>query len=291
MNVRLLAPGDEAALEAFLARHADSSMLLRSNVRAAGLVDRGEWLQGTYAAAFEGDALVAVAGHFWNGNVILQAPAHPGAVACAAATASGRTVAGVIGPWEQAQAALGALGLESAPLAAATREGLYALDLNDLVVPALLAGRRATCRRARDDELPLITAWHVAFAMETLGREDGAALRRDAADLMALFQRCGTAWLLEAEGRPVAFSAFSGVLPDMVQVAAVWTPPALRRRGYARAVVAGSLLAARAGGGARRAVLLAHLPAAIRAYEAIGFRLVGDHGLILLTEPRHARCN
>ena len=45
--VRVLQPGDEAALEKFLAPRALTSMFLRSNARAAGLVDRGEPLQGT----------------------------------------------------------------------------------------------------------------------------------------------------------------------------------------------------------------------------------------------------
>ncbi|HEV8303731.1 MAG TPA: GNAT family N-acetyltransferase [Gemmatimonadales bacterium] len=288
MTLRVLVPGDEPALEAFLVRHADESMLLRSNMRAAGLVDRGAWLEGTYVAALERDTIVGVAGHFWNGMITLQAPAHAGAVACAVAQRSGRVVAGVLGPWAQAQEALRALGLERAPTNAEPREGLYALDLDELVVPAPLATGRVTCRRVRDDELELISTWHAEFSIETQGRTDGPMLRREAADLMAVFHRGGSTWLLEDAGRPVAFSAFSGALPDMVQVAAVWTPPDLRGRGYARAAVAGSLLAARADG-VRRAVLLAHMPAAIRAYAALGFRLVGDYGLVLLTERRHFR--
>src|SRR5439155_27320443 len=62
-DLRTLQPGDEAALDAFLARHAESSMFLRSNARAAGLVDRGEPLQATYVAAIEGGAIVAVVAH------------------------------------------------------------------------------------------------------------------------------------------------------------------------------------------------------------------------------------
>ncbi|WP_437959361.1 hypothetical protein WME76_06700 [Sorangium sp. So ce119] len=38
-DLRTLVPGDEAALEAFLVQHAESSMFLRSNLRAAGLVE------------------------------------------------------------------------------------------------------------------------------------------------------------------------------------------------------------------------------------------------------------
>src|SRR6185436_8234101 len=53
-DLRTLGPGDESVLGAFLREHIDSSMFLRSNSLAAGLVDEGKPLQGTYVAAFEG---------------------------------------------------------------------------------------------------------------------------------------------------------------------------------------------------------------------------------------------
>lgn len=40
--IRPLGPGDEPALEAFLVRHADFSMFLRSNSHAAGLAYEGK---------------------------------------------------------------------------------------------------------------------------------------------------------------------------------------------------------------------------------------------------------
>ncbi len=88
--------------------------------------------------------------------------------------------------------------------------------------------------------------------------------------------------MLEAEGRPVAYTAFNAVLPDCVQVGGVFTPPAERGRGLARCAVAGSLLAAREGG-TRRSVLFTQDDnhAAQSAYRAIGYELVGDYGLVL----------
>ena len=47
MTIRQLRPGDEAALEAFLAGRAESSMFLRANLRTAGLVDGSGPAQGT----------------------------------------------------------------------------------------------------------------------------------------------------------------------------------------------------------------------------------------------------
>jgi predicted GNAT family acetyltransferase len=73
------------------------------------------------------------------------------------------------------------------------------------------------------------------------------------------------------------------MLPDIVQIGGVWTPPEFRGRGYARSVVAGSRVAA-GKHGVRRAALFADPanPAARAAYLALGFRIVGDYGLVLL---------
>jgi predicted GNAT family acetyltransferase len=68
----------------------------------------------------------------------------------------------------------------------------------------------------------------------------------------------------------------------MVQIGGVFTPHALRGKGYARACVAGSLLAARTGG-VRRAVLFTPKTnnSAQAAYRAIGFQVVGEYGLTI----------
>jgi predicted GNAT family acetyltransferase len=108
-------------------------------------------------------------------------------------------------------------------------------------------------------------------------------LREASRDDVVLHHDRGTDWLLLSNGTPVSYSVFNAVLPDIVQIGGVWTPPELRGHGYARCVVAGSLLAARAQG-VERAVLFADPvnEAARRAYRSLGFRVVGDYGLVLL---------
>jgi predicted GNAT family acetyltransferase len=92
----------------------------------------------------------------------------------------------------------------------------------------------------------------------------------------------GSAWLIEHDGVPTSFSGFNARLPDVVQIGGVFTPPALRSRGWARAAVA-SQLAAVVGEGVSRALLFTGEDnlAAQRAYTAIGFRRIGDYGLLL----------
>jgi ribosomal protein S18 acetylase RimI-like enzyme len=280
--IRPLSPDDAPALEAFLQQHADSSMFLRSNLRAAGLVYAGAPLQAEYVAAFAGDRIVAVAAHCWNGMVLVQAPEQVAAVARATVRHSGRGVTGISGPADQVAAARTALGLDDRSAPKFGREELFALDLADLVVPAPLADGRWTCRPPREAELALVTSWRVDFMVEALHRAGSPDLRPEAASEVRLLHAQRLDWLLVDGGRPVAFSAFNARLPDIVQVGGVWVPVELRGRGYGRAVVAGSLLDARARG-ASRAVLFAEREDAKRAYRGLGFSVLGEYGLLLFS--------
>ena len=65
----------------------------------------------------------------------------------------------------------------------------------------------------------------------------------------------------------------------------VWTPPELRSQGYGRAAVAASLLAVQEEG-VHTAILFTgeeNIPAQ-KAYEALGFRHIGDYRITLLKE-------
>jgi len=284
-ELRLLRPGDEAALDTFLARHADTSMFLRSNARSAGLNDRGQPMQATYVAVLDGERIRGVAAHCWNGMVLVQAPdaADAPAVAREAVRRSRRTVTGFSGPWSQVVAAREALGLGAAPTTKDSRDELYVLDLTRLVVPPELASGTLRCRHPTESELELLADWRVRFAVEALGATDGPDLRQASTDDVRLQHDRGTDWLLLTGAAPVSYSVFNAMLPDIVQIGGVWTAPEFRGRGYARSVVAGSLLSARKQG-IERAVLFADPTneAARRAYLFLGFRIVGDYGLVLL---------
>lgn len=279
--------GDETALGEFLAPHVASSMFLLANAHASGLVDRGQPLQGTYVAALEAGRLVGVAAHFWNGMLVLQAP-EPWAlepVARAAILRSGRELRGLVGPWWQVESVRGALGLSGRSTALDSREELYELDLAELEVPPDLASGRLACRLPRADELDLVGSWRADYSVEALGLQAGPDLAEISAKEVRRLQDDGCQWVLEDRGRLVSYSAFNARLPDMVQVGGVWTPPELRGRGYGRAVVAGSLVEARRQE-VERAVLFTGQEnrSARAAYEALGFRVVGDYGLVIFAD-------
>ena len=258
-------------------------MFLRSNARAAGLVDGGQPLQATYVAALEDGRMVGVVAHCWNGMILVQAPAHVAALAAEAVRRSRRAATGFSGPWAQVVAARDALGLATAAAVKDSRDQLYALELDRLVVPKPLASGAVRCRHPRPEDLELLVEWRTSFSVEALGAADGPGLHRASRADVLLHHERGADWVLVDDKTPVAYSVFNAMLPDIVQIGGVWTPPEFRGRGYARSVVAGSLVAA-GKQGVRRAVLFADPSnaAARAAYLAIGFEIVGDYGLVLL---------
>ncbi len=275
-------PGEEARVDAFLARHADSSMFLRSNLRRAGLRDRGERFDGTWVGLAVQDELVAVGAVFWNGIMQVQAPRFPAALARGLAAASPRPLRGVIGPWLQVVAARQALGLEAVPCHTESREDLFGLRLADLVLPDALKNDRVSVRTAAPGDLELLTRWGVDYDVELKGLPADEALWRDNRASAEAFVAAGEQFLLEAGDLPLATCTWNARLPQSVQIGGVYTPPSLRSRGYARCVVAGALRLAQQAGVDRSILFTAvqNRPAQ-RAYQAIGFRRVGDFGLVL----------
>jgi GNAT superfamily N-acetyltransferase len=202
-----------------------------------------------------------------------------GDVARDAVARSGRDVHALLGPHALTVAARAALGLADRPVRMDSREDLFALSLDALRVPPPLADGRWLCRRPVDGDREELARWSVAYEVEALyvtrTPEDEAEALRD-------FRPAASQWVLVADGERVATTRFNAELPDTVQVGGVYTPPARRGRGFARAAVAGSLLDARARG-ATRSILFTdeHNYAARSAYLALGYEIVGDYGIVI----------
>ena len=158
-TLRPLTLQDRPALDAFLDRHRASSMFLRANLFHSGIEDGPEPFQGLYMGAFSDDALTDVAAHYWNGNIVLQAPIRPVELALAVARESGRPVNGLLGPWGQVSAVEPELDLDRTRLGKVVPEYLYRLDLASLAVPESLSSGRVVHRYARDADLATLVRW------------------------------------------------------------------------------------------------------------------------------------
>jgi predicted GNAT family acetyltransferase len=285
-TIRILGPGDEAAVEAFLLPRVETSMFLIGNMRSRGFTDSGQAYEGTYAGAFEAGSIVSVVAHYWNQVLVFQASAHLDALCRAAVRASGRPVGGLIGPGDQVGVVKEMLDVAESNLQMDDIEKLYSLELNGLIVPDDLESGVVQGRRMELRDLKLLTRWRVAYALEAMGEQDSPRLRERIRASTERDLEEGRTWVLEHRGEPVACSSFNTAIKEAVQVGGVWTPPELRSRGYGRAVVAASLLDVRAEG-VTTAILFTpedNIPAQ-KAYEALGFRHIGSYRIVLFRSP------
>jgi GNAT superfamily N-acetyltransferase len=293
LSVRALGRNDAARVNMLLAGARDETMFLRSNLRHGGFVFEGRPFQAKYFGAFVTDTLVGVAALCWNGMVLVYAPYGLDVLLEALmqeAAEHGPPISGLAGPTHQLHRARAMLDFTDRPVLHDVDADLFALNLDTLKRPALLDAPGISLRRPRLTDLPVLVDWEIGYRIEALG--DRSAGRQRAKIQHALAQQLATGThnirMLERDGMPVSRTMFGATLADMVQVGGVWTPQEQRGKGYGRAVVAGSLHNA-AIAGVRRAVLFAHEPHAIRAYEALGFLRVGHYTLVTLAEPMAPR--
>ena len=289
LTARLLQPGDHAVIDAFLSDpgRADTSMFLRSNLREVGVVDGSARYQARWIGADDNGRLVGVMAHSWSGMIQLQAdpPAIPALFAAWREHAT-RPLHGMVGPAAQVLAAQRHLGLQDRPLRLNSLEVLFGLSLDELQLPPALQNGHATVRRGTPDDVDLLSGWYQQYERSLISGEPepGITERCRERSINQVAER--RQFILEAGGQPVAISTFNARLPDCVQVGGVWTPPALRGNGYARAVVAGSLQLARAEGATRSILFTGSINTpAIRAYVALGYREIGDYYLLGFVQP------
>eukprot|EP01124_Arcella_intermedia_P014020 TRINITY_DN20411_c0_g1_i1.p1 TRINITY_DN20411_c0_g1~~TRINITY_DN20411_c0_g1_i1.p1 ORF type:complete len:303 (+),score=66.83 TRINITY_DN20411_c0_g1_i1:64-972(+) len=281
-----LGNGSGGALERFLERHSDSSIILRSNARFAGLEYGGKEKSGEYWGAFDslGD-MNGVLAHYWNGNVVTQVPDGEvlrQLVARFRGEAT-RAVAGVLGPEDQAQVVIQELGLSESQYACNKLEGLFSLELSSLRIPPYNPSATQVIN-IKDVDRALLKRWMKGFTMEALGAEDNEDLEREVESTLDRMMVHMKHWVLLVDDVPVSLSGWNAYLPTMVQVGPVWTPPEYRNKGFARLVVALTLKNAEKEG-VEKAVLIAVDPAAIKAYQNVGFKRIGSYRLALLKKP------
>lgn len=279
-----LIPATDADLpdvEAFLARHAETLMFLRANLRRHGLGDRRSPRALRLMLIRTAGALTGVVGLTNAGFALLQAPgAGPEDWRAVAGWLAGSPLTGVTGEAAQVDAALAALDLPDSAFAHRPAEPLYRLALADLDLASCVPGR---IRRPRARDRDLLTRWFTDFEQATLGTPPRLAAEKgaDRADMAIDEDRVR---LFEQGDTPLAMTAFNAELPEIVQVGGVYTPAAYRGRRAARSAVGLHLAEARRQG-VRLAVLAAASAPACRAYEALGFRRIGAYTLALLAPP------
>lgn len=268
---------DRPAIEAFLTRYITTSMFPLSNLRRYGMAG-GHPRAMRFWLRWQAGALVDVLGVSEEGMVFPQCPTSPwGDVKVVLYRHS---VKGVLGDAAQVAALRTVLGLSGDP-GLDKAEPLYALSLDDLVMPDLAGFRLVPLK---DAPRALVVGWRRAYLKEVLPMPGEDSAMTAVKDIVGYLE-ADTHRVLYDGDTPVAMTGFNAVLPEAVQIGGVYTPPALRARGYARRAVALHLAQAQAAG-TKTASLFAASPQACKAYEAIGFRRTGDFRILIYQEPQ-----
>lgn len=214
-------------------------------------------------------------------NLVLSCMDDPGALSALAVDlrAAGIAVPGTVGPVDVAKRFADLWcrppGLTSRR---AVAERIYRLER--VVPPVGVAGRARVATLADRD---LLVGWVDAFLGEALDRRSPD----EAAVLVDRSFRTGTrTWYLWVDGGPVSVAASSGPTPNGIRIGPVYTPPELRRRGYASAVTAAASQA-ELDNGRRFIFLFTDLsnPISNRIYQAIGYEPIIDVDQLTFADP------
>ena len=157
-------------------------------------------------------------------------------------------------------------------------QGIFALERVEPV-----KGVPGTMRMATSADRRLLLEWFLAFGVEALPHPDEERLARELDHRLSLADAGVALW--EHDGA-VSLAGYGGPTPNGIRIGPVYTPPELRGRGYASALVAelsSSLLA----GGRRFCFLYTDLanPTSNKIYERIGYVRVCESAEIEFVKP------
>lgn len=289
-NYRLLRAEDEPALEAFLAPHTPWAYFMRSNVRRGGVEFHGEEYQADYFGAWRDGKLCGLLAHSWIGSVQCFLPELSAAEKLVAAwneklIIAPRKIECLLGAAAHVTSMEGSCGWQGSDFRPHYEsEQLFTLDIAAMRVPELLTQDGVVVRLAEQADAKTLSKWRYDFNVEATGATPGTDLQEKTTSEIVRRIKEQDIYVLTLQGELKSFCGAGGFLPDWKIIGPVWTPPAERGKGYARAVTAGALrLLQQAGAG--HAVLFAGNPPAKRAYQALGFRVGGDWKLSFLKQP------
>jgi len=194
----------------------------------------------------------------------------------------GRKIKGFLGEGQQVAALRHAVGL-SRKAALDAIEPAYILDIASMEIPDTTGFSLQPLTAA---PLELLIDWRTDYQIETLDAPAREAKDRATAEITAYITKDSHRVLFK-DGVPVSMTGFNAELPEIVQVGGVFTPPALRSRGFARIALAMHLLEVSVDG-VSQAVLSAANEAAARAYVALGFERSGSFAIAIYEDPQIA---
>lgn len=270
---------DIPALSKFLRQHSDPSMFLRSNLQDFGLGNTVDPFAMRYFLYETAGQIAGVGAICNNTMVMVQAPFGLPEIASHIGKILGPIPKpmGMLGDAGQVEQLRALLGLSNTSGTLDDVEPLFKLDLEDLIIPDIT---KQVLAAPQPDDMDILHQWSHEYSIEALKRSNTEKTKTEAYQDADNRTKLDKLRILFDDGKPVAQTAFNAVLPDMVQVGGVYTPPTLRGRGYARRAVALHLAEARANG-VKKAILFSANDYASAAYRAVGFQQIGEFTLVI----------
>ncbi len=270
---------DVPKIDRFLSEHSQTSMFPLANLLDFGLRGRDPRAVNVWTLGDGPRAILAITN---EGMVLPQCPDCSDAeLSEAIQLIRGRALFGLAAEATQARRFMHLAGWEDRPATLNSDEPGFTLDLNQIVVPDTSG---AALVPLGDLDREIAEGWRQSYLTEAMDFDADRARSQSKKDVATYVERDSHRALL-VSGQPVGMTGFNARLSEAVQIGGVYTPPALRGRGYAKLAVALHLLEARAAG-LTRAVLFAASDSAARAYIAIGFKPAGQYSLILFKDPK-----
>jgi predicted GNAT family acetyltransferase len=203
-------------------------------------------------------------------QVVLSTCDDPAAVALIADDLADRAPIGINAPSSVADAFVGAWRARTGqPARVLMRERVF--KLSAVTRPHGVSG---ALRHARPSDREHLIAWLIAFEEETFGerqpRDPGVMVDRSLAGV-------GRRLYVWDDDGPVSLCGVGGPTPTGIRIGPVFTPPGLRRRGYASACVA-AVSQAQLDAGRQFCFLFADVanPTSNHVYLTIGYEPVSD---------------
>lgn len=216
-------------------------------------------------------AVVAAALRTLPYRLVLARPTHSGALTVLAAALE--DLPGVVGGVPEASEFADAWTARTGGVARVeSRQGVYKLER--VLPPRPTTG---ASRPAVEADRELLLPWLRAFGVEALGEAATDEELQRVIDMRVVGLRDYGFVLWEDDGRPVSVTGFGSPTPSGIRIGPVYTPPELRGRGYASALVA-QVSQAHLDAGRRFCFLYTDLanPTSNRIYVDLGYERVCD---------------
>ena len=223
-----------------------------------------------FAVVTDGDIVVAAAIQTPPFRLVLSEVDDPEAIEVLVGDVADRDLPGVLGPVEVVRAFVEERAAQGGPTARIS-ESERIFRLTAVIPPRPVAGQ---CRPANLGDRAVVRDWIAAFMLEAFGEVDLADVTASTDRWLA--GRGRTLYLWE-DSDVVSLCGVGGETPNGIRIGPVYTPPEVRGRGYASALVAG-VSQAELDAGRRFCFLFTDLanPTSNHIYQTIGYEPVRD---------------